>query len=478
MDSKTKLVTRMIDLKSSKSGNKLPMDWSKCLICQIDTEDHLKCPAYSNRTDLGSGAAYATFEHDIMGYDEINQLPPGMDLSRFNDGSGIKCTLMSIEAKWHERCRSKYSSTILNRLQKKIKREDESSDEVGSSHLSKRMRSSLDTSHVLKKYKCFFCDETVGENERLVNASTFDLDSRLRECAGILCDDLLLAKLSRGDVIALEAKYHKRCLTTLYSRVRAHRRKELRMDRDNGTEKIIESLVFAELVSFVKLSKTDEVSPVLKMSELKNLYIERLQDLGVSIDDVHSTRLKERLCNNIPGLSSYKQGRECILAFEDGIGQALIDLCKINNDDNAICLARAADIIREQLFLNDDSPSTGSQNVVPQSLVMLVRMILEGSSIKDQLDISKNNFSQSIAELIKFNSVKHKRTAEKSRHNHTAPSHHVSSQLPSTIDTLFFYMTAQVTSIRYMVSVKDHEVLRITKCSVKDHGGSRGVHCI
>jgi len=144
---------------------------------------------------------------------------------------------------------------------------------------------------------------------------------------------------------------------------------------------------------------------------LKKLYIERLQELGVPVTDVHSSRLKDRLCKNIARLNSYKQGRECVLAFEDGIGQALVDLCKINNDDDAICLARAADIIREQLFLNDDESTIGSQVVVPHSLVMLVRMILEGSSIQDQLDVAKNNFSQSIAELIKFNSVKHKRAA-------------------------------------------------------------------
>ena len=60
-------------------------------------------------------------------------------------------------------------------------------------------------------------------------------------------------------------------------------------------------------------------------------------------------------------------------------------------------------IIREQLFLTDDeSNMIDGKNVVPRSLVMLIQMILEGSSIKDQIRTSKNNYSQSIAELIKF----------------------------------------------------------------------------
>ena len=209
------------------------------------------------------------------------------------------------------------------------------------------------TRHVLSNSTCFLCDET-DEKETLFNASTFNFDSNIREWAQILCDEKLLAKLSTGDLIALEAKYHKRCLTSLYCRVRSQKRRELKEDRETGTEKIIERLVFAELVSFVKEDETDELSPVMKLSELKKLYIERLQELRVSVSNVHSSRLKDRLCKYIPGLQSYKQGRECVLAFEDGIGQALVDLCKINNDENAMCLARAADIIREQLFLNDD----------------------------------------------------------------------------------------------------------------------------
>ena len=73
---------------------------------------------------------------------------------------------------------------------------------------SKKTRSILDTSHVLSNVTCFLCDET-DEKETLYNASTFNFDSNIREWAKILCDDKLLAKLSAGDLIALEAKYHK-----------------------------------------------------------------------------------------------------------------------------------------------------------------------------------------------------------------------------------------------------------------------------
>lgn len=56
---------------------------------------------------------------------------------------------------------------------------------------------------------------------------------------------------------------------------------------------------------------------------------------------------------------------------------------------DAICLGHTADI-REQLSIDDESMMTGSQIVVHYSLVMLLRMILEGLSIKDQLESIKD----------------------------------------------------------------------------------------
>ena len=39
-------------------------------------------------------------------------------------------------------------------------------------------------------------------------AATFQIDKRVRACAVQLEDTELLAKLSTGDMVALEAKYH------------------------------------------------------------------------------------------------------------------------------------------------------------------------------------------------------------------------------------------------------------------------------
>jgi len=55
----------------------------------------------------------------------------------------------------------------------------------------------------------------------LHNASTYDVDAKVCRCAIELEDTALQAKLEPGDMIALEAKYHQKCMVSLYNRARA-----------------------------------------------------------------------------------------------------------------------------------------------------------------------------------------------------------------------------------------------------------------
>lgn len=61
---------------------------------------------------------------------------------------------------------------------------------------------------------CFFCD-TVDSQLNLHAASTLEVDQKVRECAFLLNDSKLIAKLSAGDLIAIEARYHAKCLVGL-----------------------------------------------------------------------------------------------------------------------------------------------------------------------------------------------------------------------------------------------------------------------
>ena len=65
----------------------------------------------------------------------------------------------------------------------------------------------------------------------------------------------MLAKLAAGDTIAIEAKYHHRCLCALYNRARL----AFPMDND-GVGACMHGIAFAELVVFLENASSDEDS--------------------------------------------------------------------------------------------------------------------------------------------------------------------------------------------------------------------------
>jgi len=148
------------------------------------------------------------------------------------------------------------------------------------------------------------------------------------------------------------------------------------------------------------------VSPVFKLKDLVKLY-SRLHSLGIT-DEVNVTYLKEKICANVASLESFKQGRNVLLAFKNDVGQALADACKNRSDEYAMCLARAAGFVRKELFLQKGDFSGSfddgcEQRSVPDILVTLIQMILEGPSIKKQ--VTSTNVSLTIAQLINYITV-------------------------------------------------------------------------
>ena len=92
----------------------------------------------------------------------------------------------------------------------------------------------------------------------------------------------------------------------------------------------------------------------------------------------------------MPGLNSYKQGRDVIPSFNADVGHALChlrDTCVDDADDEAICLAKAAYIIRRNTFglhtgFDGSFPRGCQEDAVPKSRVALVSMIMDGLNIK------------------------------------------------------------------------------------------------
>ena len=101
-----------------------------------------------------------------------------------------------------------------------------------------------------------------------------------------------------------------------------------------------------------------------------------------------SIYLKERILTHLPGLQDYKQGQNVYLAFGDDLG-ATVHSVHESCDEEAIHLARAASILRKDIFSKkcqfDGSFEQECQlKSVPASLLSLVNMILYGPSIDMQ----------------------------------------------------------------------------------------------
>ena len=177
---------------------------------------------------------------------------------------------------------------------------------------------------------------------------TMQLDKKLNECAQNLNDGSLLAKLSGGDAIAQELKYHVGCLTDLYNRERTHFRMTKKQERYETLEEDAHPLAFSEQVIHIVETKSSCEGPaVCRLADMFHLYSQRLEQLGVEAPNVNSTRLKETLLAEIPELEAHKQGKRVLLAFQKDVGLAL---SQVSDYSEAIILDKAAKILRRHML--------------------------------------------------------------------------------------------------------------------------------
>lgn len=123
---------------------------------------------------------------------------------------------MTNRAKFHSTCRYKFNNTELKR---KAAFDSKQKDTLTDFNIADVDINKPDYTGIPKKLPrrqsageeqniCIFCEKKASLSE-LRQASTFKLNAKLRECAAKL-------RLSAGDVISTEEKYHPECLVKLY----------------------------------------------------------------------------------------------------------------------------------------------------------------------------------------------------------------------------------------------------------------------
>ena len=213
-------------------------------------------------------------------------------------------------------------------------------------------------------------------------------------------------------MISIEAKYHLQCLRTFYNRDRSN----ISTDDTTGTSRTANT-AFAELISYIQsLLDEDSVTPVFQLSELKRLYLNRIQELQDDVPalSLHSTRFKNKILSYFPQLQANNEGRDVFLVCSKSVGSCL-KLASQTQQDNQIILSKAASIVRKDILSTKCSPFSGTftekcqENSVPNSLITLVSMILYGANITDEA----NYLSQaglSLSQLLVYNCVQRQRS--------------------------------------------------------------------
>lgn len=230
---------------------------------------------------------------------------------------------------------------------------------------------------------------------------------------------------------ALDAYYHASCLTALYNRARNIRSSQEEEVTDTSHVSL-EAIALAELVMYI------EEAPrpiVFQLSDLAKMYSSLLEQLGTLVPGrVNSTRLKDRLLAQIPELCAYTEGKEVKLVFSSDIGAALQFAQTHDYDTEAMHLAKAAILVRKELLakkqcFNGTFDTDGQRSAVPDLLLALVNMILEGPIVKNknEQDSTGMKAGEMISQLLIFNAVKRQRDPQSDA---TATRHDVNREPP------------------------------------------------
>ena len=201
MDTQAEIPSTSLSQEDSRPASS-PTNWELCCLCQQNSSEKL-----TNATSSG----YLTLANNIPQFHKMNCMPILFDPKRLDDGDGIQLTLERNKARYHVPCHIKFKTSRLERKRKSVSTSEEKG-EVSSTKFTCSSLNKTSTAAEEEDGECFICNQP-EKIKNLRQAMTMPLHTKLQRCAENLLDGNLLAKLSAGDLVSQEYKYHATCLT-------------------------------------------------------------------------------------------------------------------------------------------------------------------------------------------------------------------------------------------------------------------------
>ena len=181
-------------------------------------------------------------------------------IKSFKNVETLPACLVENQRKWHKSCYLRFNSTKLQRLRKRSLETPE--DDKNNKRKSIR-RTNVQSRTEKFPEKCFFdCGDELNKQD-LHSVTTFNVDRRVRKIATETNDTTILAELSQGDMIAIEAHYHTKCLISYYN---SSMTKNEENQRDSNA--VLYRVALAEIVAFVEEQRIESEITVFKLADL------------------------------------------------------------------------------------------------------------------------------------------------------------------------------------------------------------------
>ena len=216
-------------------------------------------------------------------------------------------------------------------------------------------------------------------------------------------------KISGGDLVAIEAKYHSSCLSEYQNRHRSYRcKKSKAVDTDYER---VKARAFGEVVSYVEAAIEDELY-MFKVKELHCLYQKRLKEISYDVE-INKSKFKESILNYFEssGIQKQSDGKNKILIFPEGIKSLLKNAFDAHGyQEEVLLFARVAKICRNELFKEENASFGGKfasncQQLVP-TIMLLISMILYGPDLNTAVQEMK--VCNTVSQILMYNARKGK----------------------------------------------------------------------